>query len=126
VRIELRRLESLKRGTEIIGGRSRARVTKNSVAAPFRRAEIDIIYGQGISRAGCLLDKGLELELISKSGAFLSYGDTRLGQGRENARAFLEENADVADEMEAEIRRRSGLDEEPQEAKGDEEEEAEG
>ncbi len=123
VRIELRRLESLKRGTEIVGGRSRARVTKNSVAAPFRRAELDIIYGQGISRAGCLLDKGLELELISKSGAFLSYGDTRLGQGRENARSFLEENADVADEMEAEIRRRSGLDEEPQEAKSDEEEE---
>ena len=126
VRIELRRLESLKRGTEIVGGRSRARVTKNSVAAPFRRAELDIIYGQGISRAGCLLDKGLELELISKSGAFLSYGDTRLGQGRENARAFLEENADVADEMEAEIRRRAGFGEEPQEAKGDEEEEAEG
>jgi recombination protein RecA len=109
VRIELRRMESLKRGTEIIGGRSRARVTKNSVAPPFRRTEIEIIYGQGISRAGGLLDKGVELEVISKSGAFLNYGDTRLGQGREKARAFLEESGEVAEEIEAEIRRRAGL-----------------
>ena len=109
VRIELRRMESLKRGTEIIGGRSRARVTKNSVAAPFRQAELDIIYGQGISRPGNLLDKGLELDVIAKSGAFLSFGETRLGQGRENARQFLEENPDVMDELEAEIRRRAGL-----------------
>jgi recombination protein RecA len=109
VRIELRRVESLKRGQEIIGGRSRARVTKNSVAPPFRRAEFDIMYGRGISRAGSLLDVGLELEMVTKSGAFLSYGEARLGQGRENARTFLEENAEVADEMEAEIRRRVGL-----------------
>lgn len=109
VRIELRRVESLKQGTEIIGGRSRAKVTKNSVAPPFRQAQFDIIYGHGISRAGNILDKGLELDLISKSGAFLSYGDTRLGQGRENARAFLEENPELALEMEAEIRRRAGL-----------------
>jgi recombination protein RecA len=123
VRIELRRVESLKRGTEIIGGRSRARVTKNSVAAPFRRAEFDIIYGRGISRAGNLLDTGLELEVISKSGAFLSYGDTRLGQGRENARAFLDENVDVTDEIEAEIRQRAGLADEPAKAEGDEKKE---
>lgn len=109
VRIELRRVESLKQGTEIIGGRSRAKVTKNSVAPPFRQAQFDIIYGHGISRAGNILDKGLELDLISKSGAFLSYGDTRLGQGRENARAFLDENPELALEMEAEIRRRAGL-----------------
>jgi len=109
VRIELRRVESLKRGTDIIGGRSRARVTKNSVAPPFRRSEFEIIYGQGISRAGDLLDKGIELDVISKSGAFLNYGETRLGQGREKARAFLDESPEVADEIEGEIRRRAGL-----------------
>ena len=109
VRIELRRVESLKRGTEIIGGRSRAKVLKNSVAPPFRQAEFDIIYGKGISRAGNILDKGAELEILSKSGAFLSYNDTRLGQGRENARTFLDENLDVANEIEAEIRQRAGL-----------------
>jgi recombination protein RecA len=125
VRIELRRLESLKRGQEIIGGRSRARVTKSSVAAPFRRAEFDIIYGQGISRAGSLLDVGLEMEMVTKSGAFLSYGETRLGQGRENARTFLEENAEIADEMEAEIRRRAGLTGRPSKTESDDEEEAE-
>jgi recombination protein RecA len=107
--VRIRRVESLKRGTEIIGGRTRAKVIKNSVAPPFRRTEIEIIYGRGISRAGDLLDKGVELEVISKSGAFFNYGDTRLGQGRENARAFLEENADAAGEIEAEIRRRVGL-----------------
>jgi len=125
VRIELRRVESLKRGQEIIGGRSRARVTKSSVAAPFRRAEFDIIYGQGISRAGSLLDVGLEMEMVTKSGAFLSYGETRLGQGRENARTFLEENAEIADEMEAEIRRRAGLTGRPSKTESDDEEEAE-
>jgi len=126
VRIELRRVESLKRGTEIIGGRTRARVTKSSVAAPFRRAEFDIIYGRGISRAGSLLDVGLDLEMVTKSGAFLSYGEARLGQGRENARTFLEENPEGADEMEAEIRRRTGLTGRPSKTKGDEEEEEEG
>ncbi len=125
VRIELRRVESLKRGTEIIGGRSRAKVIKNSVAPPFRQAEFDIIYGHGISRAGNLLDKGLELEVISKSGAFLSYGDTRIGQGRERARSFLDENSDLADEIEAEIRVRAGLaDEAPAEPESDEEEQS--
>jgi recombination protein RecA len=109
VRIELRRVESLKQGNEVVGGRSRAKVIKNSVAPPFRQAEFDIIYGRGISRAGSLLDKGLDLGVVTKSGAFLSYGETRLGQGRENARAFLEENADIAAALEAEIRRRAGL-----------------
>jgi len=122
VRIELRRVESLKRGTEIIGGRSRAKVLKNSVAPPFRQAEFDIIYGKGISRAGNILDKGIELEILSKSGAFLSYNDTRLGQGRENARTFLEENLDVANEIEAEIRRRAGLTKETAEPEAEEKE----
>jgi recombination protein RecA len=109
VRIEIRRVESLKRGNEIIGGRSRAKIMKNSVAPPFRQTEFEIIYGKGISRAGGLIDKGAELDVISKSGAFFSYGDTRLGQGRENARTFLEEHPDIADELEQEIRRRAGI-----------------
>jgi len=104
VRIELRRVESLKKGNEIVGNRARAKVTKNSVAPPFRQAEFDIIYGQGISRSGDLLDIGAEMGLVAKSGAFFSYHDTRLGQGRENARSFLEENSDLGDELEAEIR----------------------
>jgi recombination protein RecA len=123
VRIEIRRVESLKHGNEIIGGRSRAKVTKNSVAPPFRQAELEIIYGKGISRAGSLLDIGTEVEAISKSGAFLSFGDTRLGQGRENARSFLEEHPEIADELEAEIRRRRGLGEAAVEAEDGEEKE---
>jgi recombination protein RecA len=121
VRIELRRIESLKRGTDIIGGRTRARVIKNSVAPPFRKAEFDIIYGRGISKAGSILDLGLDLELISKSGAFFSYGDTRLGQGRENARTFLEESPDVAEELEQEIRTRVGIGAGAAESEADEE-----
>jgi recombination protein RecA len=109
VRIELRRVESLKRGDQIIGGRSRAKITKNSVAPPFRQAEFDIIYGSGISRTGDLLDIGVATGILSKSGAFLSFGDTRLGQGRDNARSFLEDNPDLADEIEADIRSRVGL-----------------
>jgi len=121
VRIELRRIESLKRGTDIIGGRTRARVIKNSVAPPFRKAEFDIIYGRGISKAGSILDLGLDLELISKSGAFFSYGDTRLGQGRENARTFLEESPDVAEELEQEIQTRVGIGAGAAETEADEE-----
>jgi len=104
VRIELRRVESLKKGTEIVGNRTRAKITKNSVAPPFRQAEFDIIYGRGISRGGDVLDKGNELGIIAKSGAFYTYGDTKLGQGRENARTFLEENLDLMDAIEAQIR----------------------
>jgi recombination protein RecA len=122
VRIEIRRVESLKHGDEIIGGRSRAKVTKNSVAPPFRQAELEIMYGKGISREGGLLDMGVALEAISKTGAFLNFGSTRLGQGRENARAFLQENPEIADEIEAEVRRRAGL-VKAAKAKGDEEEE---
>jgi recombination protein RecA len=109
VRIELRRVETLKKGTEIVGGRARAKITKNSVAPPFRQAEFDIMYGHGISRGGGLIDVGTDLEILTKSGAFLSYGDTRLGQGRENAREFLEEHADIANEIEMQIRKKAGL-----------------
>jgi recombination protein RecA len=123
VRIEIRRVESLKHGNDIIGGRSRAKVIKNSVAPPFRQAEFEIMYGKGISRAGGLLDTGVDLEVISKAGAFLNFGSTRLGQGRENARSFLEEHPEVADEIEAEVRRRAGLAGAPTETESDGEEE---
>jgi len=103
VRIELRRVENIKIGTEVIGSRTRAKVTKNKVAAPFRQAEFDIIYGKGISKGGSLLDLGLGMGLLGKSGAFISFGDTRLGQGRENAREFLESNVEVATALQAAI-----------------------
>lgn len=109
VRIELRRSESLKKGDQIVGSRARAKIMKNSVAPPFRRCEFDIIYGRGISLAGDVLEIGSNMDVLTKSGAFFSYGDTRLGQGRENARAFLEENPDLLHTIAAEIRERSGI-----------------
>jgi recombination protein RecA len=109
VRIEMRRIETLKKGTEAFGARTRAKVMKNSVAPPFRQAEFDIIYGKGISRAGDLLDKGNELGIVGKTGAFYTLGDTKLGHGRDNARTFLEENLDLMDQIEAEIRSRVGI-----------------
>lgn len=108
VRIELRRIENLKSGTEVIGARTRAKIVKNKVAPPFRQAEFDIMYGKGISRGGNLLDVGLGLNLITKSGAFLSYGNTRLGQGRENARETLETTPELAQEIEQRIREQVG------------------
>jgi recombination protein RecA len=107
VRIELRRVESLKSGTDVIGAKTRARVLKNKVAPPFRLAEMDIIYGKGISRASGLLDLGLQMDLISKSGAYFNYGDTRLGQGRENAREALEADPELAAEIEERIRQQA-------------------
>ncbi len=104
VRIDLRRLESLKQGQEIIGSRVRARVVKNKVAPPFRTAEFDIMFDSGISREGDLIDLGQEVGVVKKSGAFCSFGETRLGQGRENGKAFLKEHQDVAREIEALIR----------------------
>jgi recombination protein RecA len=113
IRIEMRRTETLKKGTEIIGNRTRAKVIKNSVAPPFRQAEFDIIYGHGISLAGDLLDLGSEMGVLNKSGAFFTYQETRLGQGRENARAFLEENPEIMTSIEEKIRQHVGLVEEP-------------
>jgi recombination protein RecA len=103
-RIELRRIESLKRGTEVYGSRIRARVVKNKVAPPFRQAEFDLLHGRGISREASVLDVGAAQGIIKKSGAFFTYGDTKLGQGRDAAREFLEENTQVCDEIEARIR----------------------
>ena len=104
VRIDLRRTESLKQGSEIIGNRVRARIVKNKVAAPFRVAEFDIMFNQGISKMGDLLDIGVNQGFVKKAGSFYSYGDTRLGQGRENSKAFLSEHAEIAGEIEALIR----------------------
>ncbi|HHX75315.1 MAG TPA: recombinase RecA [Firmicutes bacterium] len=104
VRIDVRRIETLKQGAEAVGNRTRAKVVKNKVAPPFKQADFDIVYGEGISREGTLLDYGCDLDLIQKSGAWFSYGDIRQGQGRENARQFLKENADLAAEIERKIR----------------------
>ena len=109
VRLEVRRVESLKQGQQIIGSRTRARVVKNKVAPPFRDAEFDILYGQGISREGTILDLGEANDVITRSGTWYSYGDIRLGQGRENARNFLKENQDISWEIESKIREISGL-----------------
>lgn len=104
VRIDMRRIESIKSGNEIIGNRVRSRVVKNKVAAPFRTAEFEILFKRGISKEGGILDLGVDVGVLRKSGAFYSYGDTRLGQGREAARDFLERNLDTRDEIEEAIR----------------------
>jgi recombination protein RecA len=104
VRIDVRRVESLKQGSEVIGNRVKARIVKNKVAAPFRVAEFDIMFNRGISKMGDLLDIGVDQGLIKKSGAFYSYGETRLGQGRENAKEFLAEHSEIALAVEERIR----------------------
>jgi recombination protein RecA len=102
-RLDLRRIETLKEGTEAVGNRVRVKVVKNKVAPPFKLAEFDIEYGAGISQEGCLLDLALEHDLAQKSGSFFSYGDLRLGQGRNNSKEYLRENPEVANEMEKKI-----------------------
>lgn len=109
VRLDVRRIESLKDRDEIVGNRTKVKVVKNKVAAPFRIAEFDIMYGKGISREGSLIDVGVEHELIKKSGAWYTYEGAQLGQGRENARTFLIDNPDVANEIDKRIRDGLGL-----------------
>jgi recombination protein RecA len=109
-RLDLRRIETLKEGTEAVGNRVRVKVVKNKVAAPFRQAEFDVEYGVGISKEGCLIDLGLEHDLVQKSGSFFSYGDLRLGQGRNNAKGYLAEHPELADEIEAKIFESLGID----------------
>ncbi|WP_277668443.1 recombinase RecA [Caproiciproducens galactitolivorans] len=108
VRIDIRKIETLKNGTELIGSRTRAKVVKNKIAPPFREAEFDVMYGKGISRVGELLDLAVKLEIIQKSGSWFSYKETRLGQGRDNAKNFLTENADIAGEIEAQVKENVG------------------
>jgi recombination protein RecA len=107
VRLDTRRIQSIKLGSEIIGNRTRVRVVKNKVAPPFRTAEFDIMYDEGISKSGDILDLATELSLIDKRGSFYSYGDIRLGQGRENAKAFLRENPDMMNEIDMVIRQQT-------------------
>ena len=104
VRIEIRRVETIKQGNEAVGNHVRAKIVKNKVAPPFRTAEFDIMFGFGISREGELLDLGVKFDVIKKAGAFLSYGDVRLGQGRESAKKFLAQNSELAQEIEQRIK----------------------
>jgi len=103
-RLDVRRIQSIKVGSEVIGNRTRVRVVKNKVAAPFKTAEFDIMYAEGISKVGDILDLATELEIVTKRGSFYSYGDLRLAQGRENAKEFLRENPDLAEEIESTVR----------------------
>ena len=107
VRLDVRRIQSIKLGQDIIGNRTRVRVVKNKVAAPFRTAEFDIMYNEGISKSGDLLDLATEMEIISKRGSFFNFGELRLGQGRENAKDFLRTHADLAEEIEIAVRERA-------------------
>jgi recombination protein RecA len=107
VRLDVRRIQSIKLGSDIIGSRTRVRVVKNKVAAPFRTAEFDIMYNEGISKAGDLLDLATELDIVTKRGSFYSYGDIRLGQGRENSKDFLRQNPDLAEEIELAVRQQA-------------------
>jgi len=109
VRLDIRRIQAIKEGDVVVGSRTRAKVVKNKVAAPFREAEFDILYGQGISRETDLIDLGVDKGVLEKSGTWISYGGERLGQGRENARVFLCENKDIRDKLEVELRKVLGL-----------------
>jgi recombination protein RecA len=104
VRLDIRRIETLKTGTDAIGSRTRVKVVKNKVASPFRVAEFDIMYNEGISLQGGLLDVGIASGVLSKTGAWFNYGDIRLGQGRENSREFLKTNPEIAARIDSEIR----------------------
>ena len=120
VRIDLRRTESIKQGSEVIGSRVRARIVKNKVASPFRVAEFDIMFNQGISKMGDMLELGVASGVVKKSGAFYSYGETRLGQGRENAKDFLSQHPEIADSIESRVRGQSpSLGEDDLEVQGD-------
>ena len=109
VRLDIRRTNQIKEGEEVVGSRVKVKVVKNKVAAPFRQAEFDVGYGEGISKTGELLDIGLEHKIVEKSGSWFSYGDVRLGQGRENAKLFIKENADLFTEIENKVRRILGI-----------------
>ena len=106
VRIDVRKIETLKNGSEIVGSRTRAKVVKNKVAPPFREAEFDVIYGKGISKVGEIVDMGLELDVLKRSGAWFYYGDTRIGQGRDNVKQLFEDNPEFAAEVEEKVRAR--------------------
>ena len=106
MRVDIRRIQAIKEGDKVVGSRTRAKVVKNKVAAPFREAEFDIVYGEGISREGDLIDLGVEKGVLEKSGTWISFGGERMGQGRENARVFLKENKDIRDKLETALRKK--------------------
>jgi recombination protein RecA len=106
IRLDIRRVQAIKEGDRVIGSRTRGKVVKNKVAAPFREAEFDILYGEGISREGDLIDLGIDKGLLEKSGTWISFGGERMGQGRENARVFLKENKDIRDKLETALRKK--------------------
>ena len=109
VRLDIRRISAIKDGEEVIGSRVKVKVVKNKVAPPFREAEFDIIYGEGISRLGSLVDLGVVHKVVERSGAWYAFGGERIGQGRENAKRFLQENPAMADEVEGKLRAALGL-----------------
>src|SRR5712671_1654345 len=109
IRLDIRRIQSIKEGDRVIGSRTRAKVVKNKVAAPFREAEFDIVYGEGISREGDLIDLGVDKGVLEKSGTWISFGGERLGQGRDNARLFLKEHTDVRNKLEGALRKKMGI-----------------
>ncbi len=109
VRLDVRRIQAIKNGQEVVGSRTRVRVTKNKVAPPFREAEFDIMYNEGISKVGDIIDLGSAMDIITKRGAFFSYKDVRIGQGRENAKAFLKEHPEMAAEIDKAIRAQAGV-----------------
>ncbi|HMC71422.1 MAG TPA: hypothetical protein VKJ07_19855, partial [Mycobacteriales bacterium] len=109
VRLDVRRIETLKDGQDAVGSRTRVKVVKNKVAPPFKQAEFDIMWGQGISREGSLIDLGVEQGIVRKSGAWYTYEADQLGQGKENARSFLRDNPDLADEIEKKIKEKLGI-----------------
>ncbi len=104
VRLDIRRIESIKQDGEIVGNRTRVKVVKNKVAPPFREAEFDIMYGEGISKEGGLVDMAVKLDVINKSGAWFSYNSSKIGQGRENVKKYLKENPEIAEEIEKKVR----------------------
>ncbi|MBE1446477.1 recombinase RecA [Paenibacillus sp. OAS669] len=109
IRLDVRRVETIKQGNDMVGNRTRIKVVKNKVAPPFKQADIDIMYGEGISKEGSIIDIGSEMDIIQKSGAWYSFNNDRLGQGRENAKQFLKENPQIADTIEKKIRENSNL-----------------
>jgi recombination protein RecA len=109
IRVDIRRIQAIKDGDRVVGSRTRGKVVKNKVAAPFREAEFDILYGEGISREGDLIDLGVDKGVLEKSGTWISYGGERLGQGRENARLFLKENKDIREKLESALRKKLGI-----------------
>ena len=111
VRLDVRRIDSIKQGDKVLGSRTRVKVVKNKVAPPFKQAEFDIMYGEGISKVGDLLDTAVDIDLVKKSGSWYSYNDTKLGQGRENAKSFLQDNPDLIKEIDQKVRHYYKLDE---------------